>query len=98
MNYMVTGVLSNPDVTIAKVTGIPAQNANPSDAPGGYSSDANVIGYDWNVSDPETHAISLVDSVSYFVKSVDGNTYQMYFTNYGGLDAGTVTFKTKLVE
>ncbi|HJZ39755.1 MAG TPA: hypothetical protein VJ203_05265 [Bacteroidales bacterium] len=98
MNYPVMGVLGNPDVTIARVTGIPPEKATESDFTGGYSDAADVIGFDWKVSDPVTHEVSLADSTSYFVESVDGKKYQLYFTNYGGNAAGTVSFKVKTLE
>ena len=98
MNYPVMGVLSNAGVTVAKVTGVPPANALDTDATGGYSGLADAIGYDWKVSDPVTHEISLVDSTSYFIQSVDSKKYQLYFTNYGGNSVGTIDFKVKTVE
>ncbi len=64
----------------------------------GYVTASDAIGYDWKVSDPVTHEVSIADSVSYFIKSVDGKKYQLYFTDYGGQQAGTITFKVKTVE
>jgi hypothetical protein len=98
MNYPVMGVLSNIGVTVAKVTGVLPSNALETDASGGYSEHADAIGYDWKVSDPVTHEVSLVDSVSYFVQSVEGKKYQLYFTNYGGITAGTIGLKIKSVK
>jgi hypothetical protein len=98
MNYPVMGVLSNIGVTVAKATGVPAASAVETDASGGYSALSDAIGYDWKVSDPDTHEVSLVDSVSYFVKAVDGKKYQLYFSNYGGSTAGTISFKIKPVK
>jgi hypothetical protein len=98
MNYPVTGVLCNPTVTVAKVTGVPPEKAVDTQSQSGYVATSDVIGYDWKVSDPVTHAITIADSVSYFIKSVDGKKYQLYFTNYGGLEAGTITFKVKTVQ
>jgi hypothetical protein len=98
MNQMYTGVLGNPDVTVAKVTGIPPEKALETDASEGYSDAANAIGHDWKTFNPATLTTSLVDSTSYFVTSVDGNKYQLYFTNYGGLAVGTISFKVKRVE
>jgi hypothetical protein len=98
MNYPVTGVLSNPAVTVAKVTGVPVEKALDTQSESGYVTAADAIGYDWKVSDPVTHAVSIADSVSYFIKSVDGKKYQLYFTDYGGFEAGTITFKIKTVE
>jgi hypothetical protein len=98
MNYPVMGVLGKSGVTVAKVTEVPPADAVDTDAEGGYTENADAIGYDWKVSDPVTHEISLVDSVSYFVKSTDGKTYQLYFTGYGGNTAGTIDLKVKTVE
>jgi hypothetical protein len=101
MNYPVMGVLSNTGVTVARITGVPPEEASDSpSSPGftGYSELADAIGYDWKVSDPVTHEISLVDSMSYFVQSVDGKKYHLYFTSYGGSTAGTTDLKIRTVE
>jgi hypothetical protein len=98
MNYPVMGVLSQAGVTVARVTGLPPAVATEADASGGYSSHADVIGHDWKVSDPVTHEVSLVDSMSYFITSADGNKYQLYFSNYGGNTAGTIDLKVKSVD
>jgi len=98
MYYPVTGILINPVVSAAKVTGISPERAVETDAAGGYSTKADVIGYDWKVSDPITHEISLVDSVSYFIQATDSKKFQLYFTDYGGLTSGTISFKMKTVE
>jgi hypothetical protein len=98
MNYMVTGVLNNSGASIAKVTGIPPEKATESDITGDYSDAANTIGSDWKESHPITHAVSLADSTSYFIQSVDGNTYQLYFTNYTSLEQGDVNIKVKTLE
>jgi hypothetical protein len=98
MNYPVTGVLCNPAVTVAKVTGVKAEKAVDTQSESGYVTASDAIGYDWKVSDPITHAVSIADSVSYFIKSTDGKKYQLYFTDYGGFEAGTITFKVKTVQ
>jgi len=98
MNYSFTGVLSNSGVEVARVSGIPPESALESDASGGYSGDADIIGFDWKVSDPVTHEVSLADSVSYFIQSVDSVKYQLYFTGYDGLAAGTIDFRLKKIE
>ena len=98
MNYPVMGVLSKSGVTVGKATDVPPADATESDATGGYSDHADAIGYDWKVSDPVTHEVSLVDSTSYFIQTTDGKKYQLYFTNYGGNSAGTIDIKVKTVE
>jgi len=98
MNYPVTGVLSNPEVMVAKVTDVPVEKAVDTQSASGYVAASDAIGSDWKVSDPVTHAVTIADSVSYFIQSVDGKKYQLYFTEYGGLEEGSVTFKVKTVE
>lgn len=98
LNYPVMGILTNSGVEVAKVTGKPAANARETDIANGYSGNADAIGYNWKVSDPVTHEISIADSTSYFIQSVDSVKYQIYFTGYGGNTAGTINFKVKKVE
>jgi hypothetical protein len=98
MNYAVTGILINPLEEGLKVTGVEPENANYTDTTATFTSQADIIGWEWKISDPNTHAISIAPNTSYFVKLSDGHIYRIYFTNYGGLADGTITFKTKLVE
>lgn len=92
MNYPVTGVLSNKDVSVSKVEGHPEQISA-----GNYDDATNAIGYDWKVTN-QLNQVFIVDSISYFIQSVDGNDYQLYFTEYGGLNNGTIDFKVRKVE
>jgi hypothetical protein len=98
MDYPVMGVLTNPDIKVAKVTGTDPEKLDLSSISPEYSTSADIIGYDWKVSDPVTHEISIADSTSYLIQSVDGNTWQLYFTGYGGNTAGTVDFKIRKIE
>jgi hypothetical protein len=93
MNYPVMGVLANPNVTVAKVTGEDPEKITT--VPGQFSDAADVIGYDWKTPGPN---VTLIDSISYFIQSADGKTYQLYFTEYGGLAAGNVGIKVKTIE
>lgn len=98
IDYPVMGVLLNQSNQGLKVTGITPEEAEYADNSDGFSSDADVIGYEWKVSDPVTHEISLAENTSYFVKVSDGSIYQIYFTEYGGVTVGTLSINTKLVE
>jgi hypothetical protein len=98
MYYPFMGVLTNPDVKAAKLTGIDPEKLTASDIPDAFSTSANIIGYDWKISDPVTHEISLADSTGYFIQSVDGKTYALYFTEYAGKAIGTTGFKVKVIE
>jgi hypothetical protein len=98
LDYPVMGVLMNQSHQGLIVTGVAPADARYTDNMDGFITDANVIGYDWKVSDPVTHEISLAENTSYFVKLVNGSIYQIYFTEYGGEAAGTLSINTKLVE
>jgi hypothetical protein len=93
MNYPVMGVLANPNVTVAKVTGEDPEKITT--VPGQFSDAGDVLGYDWKTPGPN---VTLIDSISYFIQSADGKTYQLYFTEYGGLAAGNVGIKVKTIE
>jgi len=97
MEYPVMGILSNPGVTVAKVTDRDPEKVTIAEAVN-YTDHPDAIGHDWKESDPVTHEVSLADSTSYFIKLSDGKTYLLYFTEYGGNLNGTIQFKVKSVE
>jgi hypothetical protein len=98
MNYSVMGILANPDVKLIKVTGIAPETSKLSDANNDFSSQADLIGWDWKVYDQPANTYSIAPNTSYFAKLKNGKIYKIYFTEYGGHEAGTVSFKTELVE
>lgn len=96
--YPVMGVLLNQNHQGLKVTEIAVENSHYSDNTEGFIDDADVIGWEFKVSDPVTHAVSLADSTSYFVKLSSGEIHKLYFTEYGGESAGTMSFKTEKID
>ncbi len=96
MDYPVMGVLSNPDVRVAKITEIAPDDVKLTDAE--FSERPDIIGNDWKISDPVTHEITLAENTSYMIESVDGKNYLLYFTEYGGNANGTIKFKLKTIE
>jgi hypothetical protein len=92
------GVLLNQSHQGLKVMDVAPADAHYTDNADGFINDADVIGYDWKVSDPVTHEISLAENTSYFVKLADEKIYHLYFTEYGGEADGTLSINTKLVE
>lgn len=98
LDYPVMGVLMNQSIEGLKVAEIAPDKAHYTDNEDGFINHADVIGYDWKVSDPVTHEISLAENTSYFIKLADGSIYQLYFTEYGGEASGTLSINTKLVE
>jgi len=98
MDQPVVGVLANKDVKLLKVTGIAPENASLSDSTSGFSSQADLIGWDWKTYNQNTSQYSITADTSYFAKLAGGSIYKIYFTRYIGHATGTIEFKTKLVE
>jgi hypothetical protein len=99
MDYTVTGVLANKNVQLLKITNKAPEIATLSDSASvGFKAQADLIGWDWKVNDPITHAYSLAPNTSYFAKLANGKIYSIYFTKYISHEAGTIEFKAKPVE
>ena len=98
IDYPVMGVLMNKDRKAVKVTGIPPADASFTDAEEDFTNQADIIGWDWKIQDPVTHEISIVENTSYFVNISNLGIYKVYFTDYAGEAAGTLTFSQLKVE
>jgi len=94
--YGVTGVLSNINTSVAKIDGLPSSKADYSGAQ--FKSEINTIGYDWKSINMETYQYSIVDSLTYFVKTQSGDIYKLNFTDFGGSTNGSTTFAQKKVQ
>lgn len=95
----VTGVLSNIGVKVARTENINADylGGNYADS---LSSNISTIGYDWKThvySPPPGHFV-INDSITFFIKAVDGSVYRLNFTGFGGSSNGKYVFaKEKLL-
>ncbi|MXV39107.1 T9SS type A sorting domain-containing protein [Flavobacteriaceae bacterium Ap0902] len=85
MPYTVTGVLQNPNVTVAQVEGEATDISNLD-----YSEDINTIGYDWK-SLNSNWEYEIVPNQFYYVKSED-TVYRMVFESFEGSSTGNLTF------
>ena len=84
-NYVVSGALHNPNVTVA-------QNQETSDADPnglGYLEEINTIGYDWKSF---TGTWNIDSDQKYYVKYDNNTVYRMYFTDFGGSASGDLSF------
>ena len=84
-NYVVSGALHNPNVTVA-------QNQETSDAdPNGldYLEEINTIGYDWKSF---TGTWNIDSDQKYYVKYDNNTVYRIYFTDFGGSASGDLSF------
>lgn len=84
-NYVVTGVLHNPNVTVAQNEETGAADPNGLT----YSEDINTIGYDWKNF---AGSWNIDSNQKFYVKYEDNTVYRLYFTDFGGQSNGNVTF------
>ena len=96
IDYIVTGVLSKPGVTVAVVTGVAPSAADTTMAD--FSSNISTIGYDWKQIDMITYQYSLTENLSYFVKTSANHVYQIYFTKFDGSTTGDIGLTQKMIK
>ena len=84
-NYIVTGVLHNPNVIVAQneETGEP----NPNNLT--YSDNISTIGHDWKSF---TGTWQIFSEQKYYLKYADNSVYRIYFTDFGGQSNGNLSF------
>lgn len=75
--YNITGVLSNVGIQVAQVSNTHPDDADYSGAT--YVNRINEIGYDWKAF---SGSWVLEDSLSYFVRTLDGDVWQIWFTGF----------------
>lgn len=84
MKYVVTGVLHNPNVTVAK-----SQNRET----GAFSEEINAIGYNWKTFNGADYSVD--SATNYFVKYADATVYKLNFQSFSGTSTGTTVFTTE---
>lgn len=75
----VTGVLSNYNNPMAQLDNLVPNDVDTNNITQTFSNDINIIGFDWKVLNFETFSYDLTDSLSWFVKSGNGDIWQIYF-------------------
>ncbi len=94
--YAVVGILQNRDIKVQQVDGVtPAFNDW---AAGTFSSDINVIGFDWKSFNMQTFQYEYATDRVYFAKDREGNVWKLVFTEYGGGANGNMTFTQELMS
>lgn len=88
--YMVTGVLSNDSVLVAKA--YPVDTAISAPTGFNFSDQMNAIAYDWKSYNMGTNSWDIADSTVYFVQDRSGNLWKMIFTGFGGSANGNFFF------
>ncbi len=86
-NYIVTGALQNPNVTVAK-NDEPTGNANPNGQD--YYEAINTIGYDWKTYSSSGYVVN--QDMAYYVKYDENTVYRMVFETFEGSATGNLSF------
>ncbi len=98
LNYMVTGVLSAAGVEIAQADDIDPINVNASDFENNFSNDSDVIGFDWKEINISTFQWNVILDRVYFVKTLEGNLFKLYFFDFEGSSTGISTIEKLELE
>lgn len=99
MPYLVTGVLSNAGVAVARAANVDVNTAEANDYSNAYVNSISAIGYDWKYFDMNSSQYVIVDSLCYFVKLADGSIYKLVFTDFEGSSTGVISWsQTDLVS
>lgn len=94
--YMgVSGVLTNMGVIVEEVRNVSPLAASFS---GDFSEQINTIGYDWKSLNYQNFQFEIEPDLSYFVKNINGDVYQVWFESFGGSANGNVSFKQQLIS
>ena len=84
--YNVTGVLHNPNVTVAQNEETGTANPNGLD----YLEEMNTIGFDWKQF---TGSWTIYSDQKYYVKQDNNVVYRLFFTDFEGQSTGNLTFE-----
>ncbi len=96
INYPVTGVLQNINVTALESTDTdPLSTAFPST---GFMTDISTIGSDWKIVDMQTYQYSIDDTRVFFVKDLNGDVYRLTFKTFEGSATGNLSFDVSVVK
>ncbi len=96
INYPVTGVLQNIDVTARESTDTDPASAVFPDT--GFLTDISTIGSDWKIVDMQTYQYTIDDTRVFFVRDLNGNTYRIKFKTFEGSTTGNLSFDVSTLK
>lgn len=96
INYPVTGVLQNIDVTALESTDTdPKSKVFPST---GFLTSMSTIGSDWKVIDMQTFEYSIDGTRVFYVKDLNGVIYRLKFKTFEGSTTGNLSFDVTILK
>ena len=96
VEYTITGMLLAPGVEAAAALDVDPSTVQESDYSEQYTSRPGIIGGDWKYFDLSQGWIIDFER-TYFVKSIDGNKYQLVFIDFGGSSTGSAIIEKTLL-
>jgi len=94
--YPVTGVLNNFDVAANKFEEVAPDYDDWSAM--AMDTAKSPVGYDWKVFELSTFSWAVLDSVAYFVQTLEADVYKLVFTEFGGTGTGNINFEKSLTS
>ncbi len=91
--YPVTGVLHNPNVTVAQ-NDETSEEGDPNTVT--YLEEINTIGYDWKSFNGTNYDID--SNTAYYVKDAENSVYKVIFTGFEGSSTGNITYTVEDVS
>jgi HmuY protein len=96
INYPVTGVLQNIDVTAQESTDIdPMSKVFPST---GFLTNISTIGSDWKIINMQTYQYTIDETRVFFIKDPNGQVYRIKFKTFEGSTTGNLTFDVSILK
>ena len=96
--YAVTGVLSNKGIKVAQANNIANPMTYTDFSSHAFSSEINIIGYDWKTFNMSSFSYDIANDVCYFVQDFYQNIWKIVFTGFDGSSTGDIYFNTELVS
>ena len=96
--YVVTGVLHSPDVSVAQVDGVDPEEVDGDYFEGNEVDSIDAIGYDWKEFDFMNLSWSIVPNRSYLVMTDADRGFKIVFIDFEGSLSGNIVFTSEEVE
>jgi hypothetical protein len=94
--YNVAGVLTNNDVMSVRLEGVDPEIEDWHSYT--FSDSIGNIGFDWKYFDMGSFQYFIVDSMVYFIRTLEGNVYKLMFTGFDGSSTGNIYFTKKMIS
>ncbi len=94
-SYPATATLSNEGVKVKNFRPVPLTYSDW--GVGVWDSTRSAIGWNWKSFDNVNFVYKVVDSSVYFVRTISGDIYKLYFTSFAGSTSGKISFMKEKV-